>query len=127
MKRATKPLGDRGEREAARFLRRKGFTILAEKYRSPLGELDLVAQDGASVVFVEVKAGQGTRGDPPQARVDPRKQRRLARLALTYLNHHGLHGRPCRFDVVAVTFDGAGAVERLRHIENAFAPGDWLE
>lgn len=123
---ATKPLGDRGEAAAARFLKKKGFTILAEKYRSALGELDLVARDREAIVFVEVKARQGKSGDPPQVAVDLRKQRRLARLALMYLTHHGLHGRPCRFDVVAVTFDGAGAVERLHHIENAFATSDWL-
>ena len=52
MKRATKPLGDRGEAEAVRFLKKKGFTILFEKYRSHLGELDLVARDGKAIVFV---------------------------------------------------------------------------
>ena len=126
LRRATKPLGDRGEMEAARFLKRKGFAILAEKYRSPLGELDLVARDGHTIVFVEVKARKGTTGDPPQVAVDLRKQRRLTRLALLYLNHHHLHGHPCRFDVVAVTFGGGGAVEHLLHIENAFIPGDWI-
>jgi putative endonuclease len=116
----TKPVGDRGEAEAARFLKRKGFTILAQGYRCPLGELDLVAQDGHTVVFVEVKARRGTGGDPPQAAVDLRKQRRLTRLAAAYLNRYALHGRACRFDVVAVTFGDTGAVERLHHIENAF-------
>lgn len=125
MKRATKPLGDRGEAEAVRFLKKKGFTVLAEKYRSHLGEMDLVARDGKAIVFVEVKARQGTRGDPPQAGVNSRKQHRLARLALSYLSHHNLHGRPCRFDVVAVTFDDAGAVEHVNHIENAFTLCDW--
>ena len=125
MKRATKPLGDRGEAEAVRFLKKKGLTVLAENYRSPLGELDLVARDGKAIVFVEVKARQGTRGDPPQAAVNPRKQHRLARLALSYLSHHNLHGRPCRFDVVAVTFDDVGAVTQVDHIENAFMAGDW--
>jgi len=120
MRPPTKPLGDRGEAEAVRFLRKKGFSILARGYRCPLGELDVVARDGPTIVFVEVKTRRGSGGDPPQAAVDWRKQRRLARLAAAYLNHHGLHDRACRFDVVAVTLDESGALDRLHHIENAF-------
>lgn len=113
-------LGDRGEEAAARFLAGRGFTILERNLRSRWGELDLVARDGPTVVFVEVKARREGAGDPPQAAVDARKQARLARLALAYLGRRRLGETPCRFDVVAVTVDREGAVRRLDHFPDAF-------
>ena len=95
--------GGRGERAAARFLRRRGFRILLRGYRTTRGEIDLVARDGETLVFVEVKTR--SRGMPAEA-VTPEKQRRLTLAALHFLKRHGLLDRPrevpCRFDVVAI-------------------------
>lgn len=111
--------GDRGEGEAAQYLRRKGYAILVQKYRTPLGELDLVARDGRTVVFVEVKTRRSPAFGVPQAAVDLRKQQRMGRIALYYLQQNKLHGVPCRFDVVAITASGGGRPS-IQHIPDAF-------
>ena len=121
----THLLGHRGEEVAARFLARRGMTIVARNLRSRLGEIDLVARDGATVVFVEVKARQDASGDPPQAAVDGRKRARLTRLALGYLARDRQGERRCRFDVVAVTFDAAGGAPRVEHFPAAFVAEEW--
>ena len=91
-------LGDRGEREAARFLRRRGLRVLIRGYRTDQGEVDLIARDGDTLVFVEVKSRR--QGEPAEA-VTPEKQRRLTLAALHFLRRHDLLEQPCRFDVVA--------------------------
>lgn len=95
-----KRLGARGEDIAVRYLKGLGYEILARNWWSRFGELDVVAVDGDTLVFVEVKL----RYDPidPLEAVDARKQQRIARLAFDFLMHHGMLGRPARFDVIAV-------------------------
>ena len=122
---STRALGQAGEAAAARFLRRHGFIILARNLRSRLGELDLLARDGPTLVFVEVKARRGRSGDPPAAAVDARKRARLARLALGYLAARRLGERACRFDVVGVSLDEAGRVTDVRHLRHAFDLDGW--
>jgi len=118
-------MGRQGEEEAARFLRKQGFVILDQNVRSRLGEIDLVARDGGTLVFVEVKAREAGQGDPPEAAVMRRKQARLGRLALGYLKSRGLGEVRCRFDVVAVELDKADRVTAIRHIPGAFELGGW--
>ena len=120
----TRPLGQMGEEVAARYLEDRGMRILARNLRSRLGELDLVARDGATLVFVEVKARYGAGGDPPQAAVDGRKRARLGRLAREYLARERLGDVPCRFDVVAVTADPAGGAARVEYFGGAFGVED---
>lgn len=110
----------RGEEAAAGHLARRGYRLVCRNYRCPLGELDIVAWDGETVVFVEVKARRGVSHGLPQEAVDRRKQARLARVARHFLSVHGLHGVPCRFDVVAVRLDG-GADPSIDLIRGAFA------
>ena len=124
-RRPTRRLGQIGEEVAARFLRRRGLTILERNLRSRLGEIDLVGRDGAMLVFVEVKARQGDGGDPPQAAVDARKQARLARLAAGYLAGRRLGERRCRFDVVAVTLDAECGALSVEHFPGAFSVDGW--
>lgn len=108
-------LGRDGEARAEAFLRDKGLTILARRWRCRSGEIDLIAEEGAWLVFVEVKTRAGEGFGRPAEAIDARKQRRLARAALTYLQAEDALERPCRFDVVEVD-------EELRHIEDAFRP-----
>jgi putative endonuclease len=118
-------LGAAGESAAARHLERSGYRIIEANVRCRLGELDLVAVDGTVVVFVEVKGNRGPRFGAPEEMVTPYKQQRLTRLASWYLQRRGWLGRPARFDVVAVDWDGDGAA-RVRHFRNAFpAAGSW--
>ena len=122
----TRALGQTGEAAAVRYLRRHGLVILARNLRSRLGEIDLLARDGSTLVFVEVKARRGLSGDPPEAGVDARKRARLIRLALGYLAAHRFGERSCRFDVVGVSLDEAGGVTGVRHLRHAFDLDGWM-
>ncbi|HEU4683910.1 MAG TPA: YraN family protein [Nitrospira sp.] len=120
-------VGQEGESVAEAHLRRQGYRIVARNVRSPLGELDLVAEDGGVLVFVEVKARRTQDFGGAIHAVHPRKQDKLVRLASQYLAQHHLSNRPCRFDVVLLQRDPAGNASRIEHIQNAFdVPGDDL-
>lgn len=113
--------GDRGERAASRYLRRKGMRVLCRSYRTPRGEIDLVARDGDTLVFVEVKTRR--RGQPAEA-VTLDKQRRITRASLQFLKWHGLLDAarpvPSRFDIVAIVWpDGLGR-PTIEHFPDAF-------
>ncbi len=113
-----KGLGSEGERIASRHLRRRGLHILSRNFLCPFGEIDLIASDGESLIFVEVK----TRWSPQSGAdvpVHPSQQRSLAKSAQAFISLTGSSPRPCRFDVVEVTFDQTGE-HRLEHTENAF-------
>jgi len=117
--------GIKGEEEAARFLARCGYAILDKNVRTRAGEIDLVAKEGKTLVFVEVKTRKDLAGDPPQAAVNTRKQNRLGKLAHGYLKLRRLREMPCRFDVVAVIVNEEGGVKAIRHIPNAFSVAAW--
>ena len=122
MSRAGEALGREAEALARGLLERAGMRVEATRRRTEGGELDLVAWDGATLVFVEVKArGQGSHGRAEEA-VDRRKRQRLVAAAGAYLASLGAPPPPCRFDVVAVEF-GSGA-PAMRHLPDAFRPGD---
>ena len=114
-----KAAGDRGEAEVARYLRKKGYTLLASQWRCRFGELDLVAWDKrGTVCFVEVKLrSQGAIGLPREF-VDDRKQERLRTAAAAYLSTHDIDA-PARFDVAEVYVENDGAL-RVEYLENAF-------
>lgn len=112
-------LGDRGERAAACYLRQQGFRILVRGYRTALGEIDLIARDGDTVVFVEVKARR--RGEPAEA-VTLEKQRRLTLAALQFLKKNKLLEHPARFDVVTVVWPDDRRPPTIEHFRNAFEP-----
>ncbi len=120
-RRATRPLGQWGEETAARFLEARGFRILARNVRFRLGEIDLIARDGTTLVFIEVKSRIRGWGDPPQVGVDSRKRARLIRLALAYLARRRTLDGPSRFDVVAVTRDPVSGAPTIDYFPNAFA------
>jgi putative endonuclease len=117
--------GQEGEATAERYLRQKGYRIVAKNIRSSLGELDLVAEDGRVLVFVEVKARRtGEYGGAIHA-VHRRKQEKLIQLASQYLARHHLSNRICRFDVVLL--QGTASCPLIEHIKSAFdVPGDDL-
>lgn len=117
MSRRSKSFGELGEREAEAYVRRLGWKVLDRGWRCRSGELDLVAADGETVVFIEVKARSSERFGLPEEAVGRAKQARVARLAQAYLQAKGLSGRPARFDVIALS---GGDV---RHIRDAFMAG----
>jgi putative endonuclease len=112
-------LGKQAEDLACRELRRRGYEILARGYRTRMGEIDIVARDGTTVVFVEVKARRSNRCGAPAEAVTRWKQARIARLALDYLLRRGWLDRPCRFDVVGVLLPEKEAAS-VEIVTNAF-------
>jgi len=118
-------LGRLGEDAACRELARRGYAILARRFRTRYGEIDIVARDGPTVVFVEVKTRSSTRFGAPAEAVTGRKQAKVALMASEYLLRRDLRAVPCRFDVVAILMPPAGlpVVEVMR---GAFdSPGRW--
>ena len=116
----TKLLGDRGERAAARYLRRQGFEILARQQAGRLGEIDLIARDGDTIVFVEVKTRtSAVAGDPVEA-VTPAKQQQMTRVALAWLKQRGLLECRARFDVVALIWAEGASQPEITHYRHAF-------
>lgn len=110
--------GRQGEEEAVRLLGSMGYKILERNYRCPLGEMDIVAKDGPTLVFVEVRSRTGDAYGDPLESITARKQRRLSLIAFHYLQTRGLFGQPARFDVVAVRAGGRGEV--LEVVKDAF-------
>jgi len=111
-------LGRRGERKAAAFLKRLGMRIIERNYKAPPGEVDIIAMDGETLVFVEVKARKGDSFGSPLEAVDLRKQRRITRAALFYMS--GLREQPpARFDVIGVLIRGWRS--EVEHVRDAFA------
>jgi putative endonuclease len=105
MTRARQALGASGEDAACAELLRRGYRIMARRYRTRFGEIDVVARDGRTVVFIEVKTRASTAFGTAAEAVTPHKQAQVRKLAADYLWRHGLGEPPCRFEVAAVSVD----------------------
>lgn len=112
-------LGKLGEDLACGELTRRGYRILARRYRTRFGEIDIIAEQGATVVFVEVKARRTSRFGAAADAIPFWKRRRIGAMALDYLGWTGRANDRCRFDVVAIDGIGTSAMT-VRVIENAF-------
>ena len=111
--------GQHGEEVACKELQRRGHTILARRYRTRFGEIDIVSENAGTIVFTEVKARRTNRYGLAAEQIPVWKQRRIAAMALDYLAYTRRLNDRCRFDVVAI--DGAGTTnERVNVIESAF-------
>lgn len=113
-------LGDRGEQLAAEHLERQGFTIVARQHRTRFGEIDLIAWNGATLAFCEVKTRRSA--ERLWDALDARKQRQVRRMAAAYLADTPAHPRAneLRFDAIGVVIDPRGALVALQHLEGAF-------
>ncbi len=112
--------GQQGEQLAARYLRKQGWRILTRNHRNPLGEIDLIALEGSTVVFVEVRTRTGTERGLPAETISYEKQRRLTRAALFFLKSQQLLEHPARFDVITIIWSETSGKEQLNHVKNAF-------
>jgi len=119
----TNPIGILGEEEAARMLEKKKFRILEHNWRMGHLEVDLIAEDRQTIVFVEVKARTSTFGNRmPEEYVDEDKKRRLAAAANAYIKYHRIEKNP-RFDIIGLVIDPETKEVKYRnHLENAFVP-----
>ena len=112
-------LGNRGEELARQTLLGKGYTILECNYRCRWGEVDIVAQDGAQLVFIEVRARTGSAFGSPEESVTAAKAQRLTDTAQTYLQEQNCETASWRIDLVAVRMQPNGRVQSIAHLENA--------
>jgi putative endonuclease len=118
----SRSLGVAGEAEAARWLRGAGLTIVGTGFRARCGEIDVIAEDGREVVFVEVKTRTSDAFGTPAESVTRLKRVRIVRAASVFLVRAGWTDRPCRFDVLSIVPVGAGF--RVTHLKDAFRQGD---
>ena len=117
-------LGKRGEDLACAELSRRGYAILARRYRTRFGEIDIISERNETTVFVEVKARRTNRKGAAAESIPFWKRRRIAAMAVDYLAWTGRLDRRCRFDVVAI--DGIDTEHMsIRVIEDAFPAGPW--
>jgi len=112
-------LGRHGEEIAVAHLQGQGYSILDRNWRCSAGELDIVAREGETLAFVEVRTRRGNRFGSAEESITPAKQAKLVELAQTYLQEHSLSDQAWRIDVVAVEMDRRGEVKRLNLIRNA--------
>lgn len=117
----TTSSGRKGEQLAASYLKRKGYAVIANNYRRTHGEVDIIAKDGETLVFVEVKSRKnGAFGNPIDA-VNPVKQKRLQFMARQYMAERELCHVNVRFDIVEILWgDTAKQAVKIHHVKNAF-------
>jgi putative endonuclease len=117
-------LGKKSEQLAARHLRRQGLRILEMNHRCRLGEIDIVAKEGETVVFVEVKSKTSRERGRPEEMITAAKRRKLTDLASAYLGRRGWRRGPARFDVVTILW-GPGREKTVKYYRNAFDAEGW--
>ena len=111
-------VGKQGESLAAEFLRKNGYRIVKNNFRNRYGEIDIIAIEGKTLVFIEVKTKTNSKFGPPKMAVDLRKQRQLLKTAMMYLTQKKLNDCPARFDVVGISMiENKTEIELIR---NAF-------
>ena len=119
MTNARQTLGQRGEQYAAQYLTDRQYVICARNWHCARGEIDLIAEKGNLLIFVEVRTRRGDRLGTPEESITPAKRARLIAAAQTYLDEHDQADRDWRIDVVAIDIGPHGEVKRCTLIENA--------
>ena len=110
--------GKQGENRAVLYLKKKGYKIIENNYRTKYGEIDIIAMDGNTIVFVEVKARRSTKFGKPEDSVTVKKQRKISMVALDYLKKNNKMNQRARFDVISI-YDQCGNA-KIEIFANAF-------
>jgi putative endonuclease len=113
-----KELGKKGEEVAIRFLKKNGYQVIKRNYVCKMGEIDIIAKEKDTLVFIEVKTRTSTTFGPPQLAVNPKKQSQMSKVALNFLKEKRLEDVKARFDVVAILLGPRG--EEIELIRDAF-------
>ena len=114
--------GQKGERAAERYLLAKNYVIITRGFQDKFGEIDLIAVDNETIVFVEVKTRSNNLDGSPAEAVDETKQTRITKTAIGYLKWHRLTDCQARFDVIAITWPDTSKKPDVSHYINAFEP-----
>ena len=117
-KQGLKELGRRGEELAVHYLKKNGYRLIERNYICKMGEMDIIAKEKDTLVFIEVKARTSTAFGPPQLAVNPAKQRQLSKVALHFLKEKKIEDVKARFDVVAILLGKKG--DEIELIKDAF-------
>jgi len=120
----SKQTGDEAERIAARHLSKKGYSIIQTNYRNPFGEIDIIAKEGQTLVFVEVRSKTGTSFCLPLESINRTKSTKLIKVAEGYLNEHPDSPEDWRIDVVGVLFEQPPLPVSITHILGAIERPD---
>lgn len=112
-------LGKSGEEAAVRYLKSKKFRIIERNFRFLRGEIDIIAYERKTLVFVEVKTRKSKEFGPPEEAVTPSKQRQIKRVAQGFLVQNNLQGTECRFDVLSLSFNEKNGYQ-IHHLRDAF-------
>lgn len=114
--------GDRGERLAVRHLKKSGLRIVTRNYRNRFGEIDIIALDGQTIVFVEVKTRKSNDAGTPLEAVGEAKQAKIVQVAQAYLKQRRLFETSVRFDVIGIVWneDKQESKPELTHVRHAF-------
>lgn len=112
--------GEKSESVAVDFLKKQGYRIIELNYRTKLGEIDIIAKQEKTLVFIEVKARKSSRFGRPELAVTPKKQRKISMVALYYLKSTKQGNAKARFDVVAINSAKAKESPNIKIIKNAF-------
>ena len=116
-------LGPLGEKVGAKYLKRLGYRILQRNYRCSIGEIDLIAADGDTLVFVEVKTRSNSTAADPEAAVNFYKRRKITGVAKTFIAQMRAENLPARFDVLSIIIsDQPRSRPEIEHFVDAFAP-----
>ncbi|MFO7558895.1 MAG: YraN family protein [Desulfobacterales bacterium] len=117
MRNRQQQFGEKGESLAVKQLKKEGYKILERNYRTRLGEIDIIAEDGEVITFIEVKARKSESYGTPQHAVTPIKQKKISMVALSYLKEKNQFGKRARFDVVTINPESSNKVSIIK---NAF-------
>ena len=119
MSRERREIGILGEKLAGEFLESKGYRVKCKNFRTPFGELDIVAKHKNSLVFIEVRSRTTSSLGPPFESITRCKQIHIIKNAMFYLKRYGLTDSACRIDIISVKLDSRHRLEKIDHIENA--------
>lgn len=118
MQTPSQQFGKKGESDAVRYLKKNGYRILEINYRTKLGEIDIIAKDGKTIVFVEVKARRSAQYGHPKWAITPKKMRNMSMVALYYLKSTHQNAAKARFDVITISSKEDDS--KMEIIKNAF-------
>lgn len=125
MKIPTIFIGKKGEDTAEKYLKKHGYRIIEKNYKSPSGEIDIIALDNGTIVFIEVKTRRNDEFGPPELSVNATKRQKIIKSAFHFLAAKRIKDIPCRFDIVAITESPDRKDKKINLIKDAFEMEKW--
>ena len=112
-------IGKNGETIAENFLKKRGFFILEKNYKTPFGEIDIIAKNGTEIVFFEVKTRVSEKFGTPLEAINTEKKKHILKNCLYFIKKNRQENQPCRIDAIGIKLNAKGDLEILKHVRNA--------